>query len=654
MLTTERKLNQFIIGESSDKGRSRTHNEDSSVIFEAMATAESGQTIPLTVAVVADGIGGNVAGGKASSLAAAEIEAALTEDATLAVTERLLKAVRRANARVYQSSIQDEALQGMGTTVVVAAIADDQLHLVHAGDSRAYLIRANKIYQLTKDHTWAQDALDSGRLTPEQAAKHPNRHVIKRYLGVAQGLIPDLEILLPSLYWGEGEESPPPTVESLTLEEEDVILLCSDGLTDVVDDATIQEVVDHNPAQFATEKLVDLANEEGGPDNITVAILAWRKKEPAAIVPKQATLAPSEVQAVAAESAEAASIGKSIFSPLGLVAALLVIGFLSISTYGLMNLRSVQPKSINEDAAVAISIEPTTEENLSTEIVPGSVTDTSPPAPTQTIPPTSLTPIPTSTLDQSTATAQPPTSIPEPTPTPTLAEVSQGAIVPPTIAPVSDQEIDNAPPAPVEQSNQVEPTSESAETTASLPTITSAPTTVVSVQTAPTNTNTQPVLAVTTTPDSSPDLSQRTVVEEAVVESLTIKIGDVELIVPDNKANGGQNKNGQQFCWRSSSGFTLEQDQLYELIFWLEGQDPDQNKDVAFGLVGSDKETCKNVTSNLAKDGGLPMNTLVNWGVRLVVEVQQEVYQPQSLLSESRKFQFNEGRGCGEAICERD
>lgn len=391
------------IGHRSDPGRQRTENEDA---YETFITSQlpqderAGQTETAQIAIVADGIGGAVAGQRASNLAIAEMQERLKEPSKTPISERIADALLHANQAVYNESMADPSLSGMGTTAVVAAILGDQLYLAHAGDSRAYLVRGQHIYRLTIDHTWVQEALEVERLTREAAAAHPNRHVIKRYLGIREHVEPDLRIVKPGADVTDPERK---VVSDLSLEEGDHIVLCSDGLTDVVADEEIQRVVSANPPQKAAEKLVDLANEGGGPDNITVVILA-HVQEPE--VPALALWLPRAGLAVG---------------------ALLLVGLVAL-LFSRMN--DSQPASADQETVVTAlgedgratstaQAEPDRTEELS--IVPTEM-QSSMPTPTETETPMSFaTPVPMA-----------PTSTNTPVPTPTWTNTPTSTSIEPS------------------------------------------------------------------------------------------------------------------------------------------------------------------------------------------------------------------------------
>jgi PPM family protein phosphatase len=212
-----------------------------------------------TVFAVADGLGGHRGGEVASAMAVeplAALDGSAFPDAGEAA-DALAGAIREANLAIIERGRADPALWGMGTTVTAAAVAADRvLQLAHVGDSRAYLLRPGApLRQLTVDHTMVEEAVQRGLLTRQQAATHPQRGVVTR----AVGLDPDLEVDTP---------------EPLELEPGDQVLLCSDGLTEVVDDDGIAAALAGQAGGDDTcRALIDAANRAGGPDNITVVLL---------------------------------------------------------------------------------------------------------------------------------------------------------------------------------------------------------------------------------------------------------------------------------------------------------------------------------------------------------------------------------------------
>jgi protein phosphatase len=233
----------------SDVGRRRAANEDHYALAPEIG-----------LYLVADGLGGHVAGQIASELAA---EAALRTIRTLEGTgmtlaEKLRYAVIAANREVHETARRRRELAGMGTTLVALLAQEGRAALAHVGDSRAYLVRGDRIRQLTDDHSLVGELLRRREISPDAAREHPQRHVLTRAVGVRPSVEPDLAELTP--------------------EESDAFVLCSDGLTGHVLDEEIARTVAGAPdPQDAVDALIALANERGGEDNITVAIVRCDK-----------------------------------------------------------------------------------------------------------------------------------------------------------------------------------------------------------------------------------------------------------------------------------------------------------------------------------------------------------------------------------------
>jgi serine/threonine protein phosphatase PrpC len=231
-------------GASTDLGRMRSNNEDS---YLSQAP----------VAAVADGMGGHNAGEVASAIAIEELAALRgkgpwSSDTT--ATDDLKHAIVRANRRIREMAASDRKLNGMGTTLVALVEDGDSVHLANVGDSRAYLLRSGELSQVTVDHTLVQELIDEGRLSPQDAERHPQRSVITRALGIN----PEVEIDL----------------FTYKLQPGDRLLLCSDGLSDAVEPNQIRNVLLRvRGSQQAAERLVAMANEGGGPDNITAIVI---------------------------------------------------------------------------------------------------------------------------------------------------------------------------------------------------------------------------------------------------------------------------------------------------------------------------------------------------------------------------------------------
>ena len=255
---------RFSIAARTDQGRVRANNQDT--LFTGTIKLRSGTA---RLCLVADGMGGAKAGEQASKIASEVTQAQVQHEAggqqsTLddAAWQALLSsAAKAANRRVYEESRNDDERQGMGTTLTIALIVGDRLHVASVGDSRAYLLNANGVTkdgattaQLTSDHSLVARLVDIGQITPEQARTHPQRNLLYRSIGTD------------------------PSVEVDTLSEQlepgDVVLLCSDGLFNHVRDEELAQIaLQQTDPDRACERLVALANERGGRDNISVVIV---------------------------------------------------------------------------------------------------------------------------------------------------------------------------------------------------------------------------------------------------------------------------------------------------------------------------------------------------------------------------------------------
>ena len=249
------------VGVSTDVGRVREGNEDS-----YLADA------PLFV--VADGMGGHVAGDVASATAVDVIKERAS-DVSMDDPQSLSTLLRQANRAIYQKARSDPSLKGMGTTCTLVLIDGARAQIAHVGDSRAYLLRDGALSQLTEDHTLVGRMVKEGRLEQEEARHHPQRNIITRVLGVDADIDVDLQ--------------------PLELRVGDRLLLNSDGLTGMIDEAQIEEVLtSESDPQQAADRLVELANEAGGEDNITVVLVEITDEDaaPAAQPSEQAAAPP--------------------------------------------------------------------------------------------------------------------------------------------------------------------------------------------------------------------------------------------------------------------------------------------------------------------------------------------------------------------------
>ncbi|NOQ39413.1 MAG: SpoIIE family protein phosphatase [Anaerolineales bacterium] len=252
----------------TDPGSRGRLNEDSYQI--SSFTISDNDDTPVLLTVVADGIGGHKAGEIASRIAVETIINAVAESDMSDPQWILKSALLEANHSITSEAVEDDERKGMGSTVACALIIDTALYIATLGDSRIYLIRDNIIRQLNVDHTWVQEALDVGVINPEEARSHPRRHLIRSYLGSSDPIKPDLRLYLTD---NENMEQAKAN-QGLPLLPMDQILLCSDGLSDLVADEEILDILQGGSTHDEQlQKLVDLANLRGGHDNITIVLL---------------------------------------------------------------------------------------------------------------------------------------------------------------------------------------------------------------------------------------------------------------------------------------------------------------------------------------------------------------------------------------------
>ncbi|SHM81250.1 protein phosphatase [Rhizobacter sp. OV335] len=239
---------------ATDTGRARNNNEDSVAVHEASA-----------LVVLADGMGGynagEVASGMATSFIKTELGRWLQEASGNASDTDVRRAmdicVDNANRAIFNAANSNPQYAGMGTTLVVGAFRDGRLLMGHVGDSRGYRFRAGRLQQITHDHSLLQEQIDSGLITPEQAAFSANKNLVTRAVGVEDTVL--LETHLHDLMPG------------------DIYLLCSDGLSDMLDDESIGQVLQaHDSLDEAGAALIDAANDAGGKDNIAVVLVRVR------------------------------------------------------------------------------------------------------------------------------------------------------------------------------------------------------------------------------------------------------------------------------------------------------------------------------------------------------------------------------------------
>ena len=258
-------LDSSSITDPGSKGRL---NEDAFDIT-AFTLSEDDDT-PVLLAIIADGIGGHKAGEIASKIAVATIISSVAESDGTDPLWILKSALLEANHSITSEAETDDSKKGMGSTVACALVIDTALYIATLGDSRLYLVRDNVIQQLNLDHTWVQEALEVGVITSEEARSHPRRHLIRSYLGSSDPIHPDLRLYMNS----EENQEQAKANQGLPLVPGDQVLICTDGLTDLVDDEEILEIIEGEDSKDEQlQKMVDLANQRGGHDNITAVVL---------------------------------------------------------------------------------------------------------------------------------------------------------------------------------------------------------------------------------------------------------------------------------------------------------------------------------------------------------------------------------------------
>jgi protein phosphatase len=228
-------------------------------------------------AIVSDGIGGHRAGEVAAEMAVESISHIVSQSDARQPLEILDNAIQVTSDAIASKGKDNTQRLGMGTTCACAWIIGNQLFTASVGDSRIYLLRQAELQQLTIDHTWVQEAVERGILDPKDVRNHPNVHVIRRYLGSSQTPQADVRLRLATTETDTQSRSN----QGLRLLPGDLLLLCTDGLTDVVENAEIAQAVRGRDLPSAAQALVDLACARNGKDNITVVMMLvpWGKLE---------------------------------------------------------------------------------------------------------------------------------------------------------------------------------------------------------------------------------------------------------------------------------------------------------------------------------------------------------------------------------------
>ena len=244
------------IGMLTDVGQVRTVDEDS-ILAADLSFGVNSESSKFLLLAVADGMGGHAKGEEASKIALNAIARAVIPDLlnNTPFTKILEKGIQNANQDILDYTAKNPEASGMGTTSVCAVVKDNQIHLANVGDSRAYRVSDDEICRVTKDHSYVQALIDEDEITEEQAREHPRKNEITR----AVGIMPSIEV----------------DTMKLTLDSDESLLLCCDGVIAHLSDDDIHKIIRDSPdPQTACQEIVDMANERGGSDNISLIILS--------------------------------------------------------------------------------------------------------------------------------------------------------------------------------------------------------------------------------------------------------------------------------------------------------------------------------------------------------------------------------------------
>ena len=265
MIKTEQA--HLLIEAASHPGMTGKKNEDRYGVTSFIAGPKD--TTSSVLAVLCDGIGGHRAGEVAAHMGVSIITETVAVSDVHKPLKTLQAAIKRASESIYEASQSDQGRSGMGATCACVWVIGEKLYTANLGDSRIYLLREGHLLQLTTDHTWIQEALDAGIIADTDRESHPNAHVIRRYLGSKAPPQPDFRLW----YFEEENDAEALSNQGLKLLPDDILLVCSDGLTDLVSDEEILNVISENPLADVSGILIDMANNRGGHDNITLILM---------------------------------------------------------------------------------------------------------------------------------------------------------------------------------------------------------------------------------------------------------------------------------------------------------------------------------------------------------------------------------------------
>lgn len=356
-------------------GMAGKKNEDRYAV-SAYQVSEKDVT-PALLAVLSDGIGGHRAGEVAAEIAVNQISENLAASDGNRPLASLRSSIQAASQAILSFAESDSHLFGMGATCAVVWIIGQRLYTATVGDSRIYLMRGQNILQLSTDHTWIQEALDSGVLQPEEVPNHPNAHVIRRFLGSPSA--PDVDVRM-RLTGGESDTQAEAN-QGLPMMPGDALLLCSDGLTDVVAAGEIYSTLRALPFERAAQTLVDLACSRNASDNITViAIQVPENFEPEKFGDARGAILPDDTRPLRMDAGQKAQpkrtgkaarrLRKGLLVLLGLLAVALLVIALQIGSWLTGGRRLPTPTPRTPEAAVTLP---------ATQLVPG-LNATLPPA----------------------------------------------------------------------------------------------------------------------------------------------------------------------------------------------------------------------------------------------------------------------------------
>ena len=361
MIRTERA--HLNVAATTHAGMTGKNNEDRYAVTSYQLSDDD--PTPVLFAVVADGIGGHRAGEVAAELAVDHITQAIEESDAHRPQKILTRAIQEASEAIADHAAATPDKNGMGATCACIWVIGDKLYTASVGDSRIYLLREGRIQQLTTDHTWIQEAIEKNIITPEMAHDHPNVHVIRRYLGSPEP--PEVDFRL-RLYASEADALAEGN-QGMQLNAGDTLLICSDGLTDLVWNDEISEIIRSKPnLKTAAQSLVDTANKRGGHDNTTIVLIGI-PQELKLMVPEKKNYLPWIIG--------------------GILAFLFLLTFASVLTITLLRDPQLPTSAPTVPATSAPSeVSPTTV----------SATPTTPATKTPTPPEPTLTPWPTNTV----------------------------------------------------------------------------------------------------------------------------------------------------------------------------------------------------------------------------------------------------------------